>query len=265
MKELHRTPRAALMTTALLFSAMFALPGLVGCGDDDDGPNDPPPLEAEDFTETAAVNQTLPTVNLINATLDAIPGYANGVGAKVGDDAFTYDATDRRWEAESTYDAAGYAWEVAIYVQYLNEGGLPEEDVEDATQMRYGYSGTAHYNAGGVTVHQTHDGLLSVTGLGGAPSDTLTVIGGGEYTMDYTRPENGSAVTTRHDAVWDIDNDGISLPGTGCPLGEVVAGFDPFELFVNYDGSSTVSYNLLDGDADPVAEGTGTTTMSCGL
>lgn len=264
MKELHRTPRAALFTTALLFSALFALPVLVGCGGDD-GPTQPPPLEAEDFTEVAAVNQSLPTVNLINDTLDAIPGYANGVGAKVGDDAFTYDQTDRRWEAVSTYDAAGYAWDVEIYVQYLNAGGLPEQDVDDATQMRYGYTGTAHYNAGEVTVHQTHDGLLSVTGLGGAPSDTLTVFGGGEFTMDYTRTEDGAVVTTRHDATWDIDNDGLSLPGTGCPLGEVVTDFAPFELFVNYDASSTVSYELFGGDADPVAEGTGTTTISCGL
>jgi hypothetical protein len=34
---------------------------------------------------------------------------------------------------------------------------------------------------------------------------------------------------------------------------------------VVYNGSSTVAYNLFDEAANPVSEGTGTMTISCGL
>ncbi len=259
MTDLHRRYSAA-----LLFGVLLTLPALHGCGDDDDDPVAPGPPQPQDFTEDIAVNQTLGAVDLVNGTLDALPGYANGVGAKVGDDDFVYDEADDRWEAVDQHEALGYAWDVEVYVQYLNEAGLPEQDVEDAEQMRYGYSGTAHYDAGGVVIHQTHDALLSVTGLNGAQGDTLTVFGGGEYTMDYTRTENDVLVTTRHDATWDLGDDGVVLPDLGCPAGTVDIDFDPYELRLEYDGTPTAAYTLVDEQNDAVPEGTGTTTITCG-
>lgn len=261
MKDLRRETRAALIACLLLSLGVFA-----GCGDDDDdGPNDPGPPAVDDFTEPIAINQVLSAVGMTTRILDEIPGYSDGVGAKVDDDAFTWDDQDERWEATSTFDLLGYAWDLDLYVQYLNTGGLPEQDVDDAERMRVGYSGNAHYAAGGVVIDRMHEALFSVINLENTPELPRTVFGGGDYTIDYTRPEDGQTVTTHHEVSWEIDNDGVELPALGCPLGSVVYTFDPFALQIEFLGTAVANYVLIDAGDDPVAEGTGSTTLSCGL
>lgn len=259
MRDLQRDLRAALTVAALLIAA-----SITGCGDDDDdGPNDPGPPPNVDFTEDIAVSQTAPAVDMIVRVLDELPGYADGVGAKINDDDFVYDDTQDRWEADSTAGPAGYNWDLHTYVQYLNAGGLPEQDVDDGVQMRFGYTGTGHYSAGGVVIDQTHDAVYSMTGIDAAPATPRSVFGDGDYTLVYSVTESGTTTTTHHEATWEIDSAGISMTETGCPTGTVVFHFDPFELRLVFDGSPTAAYTLLDGNSNTVAAGTGTTTLTC--
>lgn len=261
MKDLRRESRAALILCLLLPLAAFT-----GCGDDDDdGPTDPGPPEPQDFTEPFAVNQTLPAVSMAIRVLEEIPGYANGVGAKVDDDAFTWNDDDDRWEATTTFDQLGYAWDMDIHVQYLNAGGIPVQDIDDAERMWIDYAGTAHYAAGSVVIHRAHQARLSVINLENAPELPRTVYGGGDYAIDHTRPEGGQTVTTHHEAAWDIGNDGIQLPALGCPLGTVVFDFAPYELQIEFLGTAAANYVLMDAAERPIAEGTGSTTLNCGL
>lgn len=262
MKDLRRVPRDLLAGSLLLLSVV----AFTGCGDDDDDPTDPGPPAPEAFTQEIAVNQVLSSVNQTIRVLDEVPGYADGVGAKVEDGAFTWDEADERWEATATYDQLGYAWNLDLWVQYLDAGGLPEQDVDDAERMRMGYSGNAHYAAGGVVIDRMHDATFSIINLVNTPELPQTVFGGGSWTMDYTRPVEGETVTTHHEVNWEIDDEaGIQLPDLGCPLGSVTFDFDPYELRLEFVGTASANYVLVDAENDPVAEGTGTTTLNCGL
>ncbi len=259
MRELQRSPNTVLTFVALMIAA-----SLTGCGGDDDGPIDPGPPPIVDFTEDIAVSQTAPAVAMVVRILDEMPGYADGVGAKVSDDDFVYDETRDRWEADSSQGPAGYSWALDVFVQYLNAGGLPEQDVDDAVQMRFGYTGTARYDAGGVVIDQTHDSIYSMSGIDAAPGTPRSIFGDGEYTMDYSTTGSGTTTTTRHKATWDIDNAGITMTETGCPTGTVIFQFDPFELRLVFDGSPTATYTLLNENNNTVAAGTGATTLTCG-
>jgi len=247
---LGRAPLPALLAALAL--------GVAGCGDDDDDPAGPQEPEPGPFQEDVAIAQAAALTGLVTVTLDAVPGYADGVGAKVGDDEFVYNEDEDRWETSQEYGQAGYTWTLDYFVQYLNAGNLPVMDVEDAQSMRYWFEGTAEYGAGGVTSRQEHSALLSVVGL---HTDTLTVYGGGDYTVEYAA--NGE--TSLHEAEWALDQDGVVQPELGCPAGEVTADLAPYELRVTFDGSESVDYVLVDDESDPVAGGTGSTTIDCGI
>lgn len=90
-----------------------------------------------------------------------------------------------------------------------------------------------------------------------------SIFGDGDFTVVYSVTASGTTTTTHHEATWGIDNAGITMTETGCPTGTISFQFEPFELRLVFDGSSTATYTLLDVNDNTVAAGTGTTTLTC--
>ena len=239
---------------------------LAGCGGDDDGPTNPgggnPTPDAFDqataMTQAeAAANQA---VDLVESMADIAAGFT-----KEGEKDYAWNEQTQRWEYDYTFTGDGYVYDWLYTVQYLGPDGTPQQTPQGATTVAHAMNGTGSYRFVGdgavLDYDYVYEYATTITGVG---SGTMVMTGGGGQDIDYTytSPQGNYAAT--YDVGWEILPPGITVSGSGCPVGTIRYDFAPYHALVVFDGGSMATSTLYDGAGSPVAGGGRTHPLSCG-
>jgi hypothetical protein len=263
--------RLALLPVLLLACALLAL---AGCSDDDDGDDGNNPTDpgggSDTFTQEVAVTQTQLAAPLAVNIVQDMPAFAQGFSGKDAGKNWDYDygwnQDTQRWEASWNYDEGGYSYSWSYSVQYRDAMGDPVQEVGDAVSLQYMQDGDAGYDyddgqGTAIVWSQLWDNDVTLTGL---DTDSRVMQGSGGYDLDYTVTSGENTQSYDLSTLWETQGSGVVYPVDGCPSGTIRFFFDPYYMDVVFDGSSTASYTLYDGNGDEVPGGSGTEPLFCG-
>ncbi len=253
--------RWTLSITRLAIVGLLGFSAL-GCGSSDDsGPTNNIPTGTS-YNEQLAVAQAPGNAIMAAGIVQSGLGFAGGIGIPGPDrDEPVWDATDSRWEWTETYDYGGVPTSYTYTLQYL-AGGVPQQEPTGADTMRYTFTGIGTSAQSGTTITYEFDYDIGYSGL-----DTSTILmdGEGSYTYEISIDvPGGQDIDTLYATSWHTVDPGVSIPLDGCPTGEIIYEMDPYTLTVAFNGTSTYTYNLVDGGGADVPSGSGDGQMGCG-
>lgn len=254
-----RFPRL-LITLALM--AMLAF-GCIGClGDDDDdttGPGTP-----DEFDQPTAIAQSQLAGPQAVTMVENMSTIAGGVGTFRDD--YSWNAAEQRWEYNYVWSDSGYDYDWLFTVQYL-ASGTPQQDEDGADAINHTMHGTMDYEdsqqGADIVLHYIYDYDVTITGM--STRSVLTLEGGGYFDIDYTYSFGGINQSYNYVANWETvgPNHIQAEENGGCPTGTIRYSMDPYYLDVVFDGSSSATATLYDGNDAVVPGGGGTYSLNC--
>ncbi len=254
-------PRPVGLALALIIALGLVV---VGCSSDDDTPTTPGG-EITEFNEELADAQASVTAPMAIEMVENMPFFADGFTGKDFSYTFAWDSEYQAWSAHTTYDAEGYSFEFAYYVQFRDAQGNPQMTNDGAVSMHYVEDGVGDFSyeddRSALYAHQEFSNEMEVDGL---DTTTLVIAGSGGYDFTYEAYSDGNQATLDLTVTWETLGGGISFPENGCPTGSIRYHFSPYYVDVVFDGDDTVNYTLYNAEGTPVQGGSGTEMMTCG-
>ena len=251
----------------IMSMSVLLLFGLVGCSDDD-SPTDPGGGGGgggggDQFDQASALAQAQSAAPQAVGMVESISSIAAGVDNKQG--SYNWNASEERWESDYMADVGGYSYDWMYTVQYLDGDGNPQQESAGASSLTHSMTGTggSDINQGGYNIVYDFNYNYSTT-ISGLGSATHVMTGAGGYSIDYTYSGNGVNQVADYVVEWETLSPGVSVPATGgCPTGTIQYKFNPFEMDVVFNGTSTASVGMVDGNGGNVPMNPNSYSLSC--